>query len=835
MATVACMEDDKVVWQGQELPGTSSYESLRDKWAGTGLFGHVLASSAQALAERSAGKVAPALALAPLHAEPVMRGSACASNKPPPTPAVAPFTKLVSRGVNLVDRINKNAIVYTLAEGGIVLRINKVFVKRVLVLRMHAPNSIILDQDDWPVAVPFHQFARVEERLRSLANNVGVPVFTITHCDMDPASFTHTGVTRDCTTATLEMPAGTGILKISWARASARLTEELIVWSALEAASDNTAVLASCFLRSHPSARKQLRDAATWVMTRASGVFVIVHATSIEGQAIASEAWPELSKTNRAAILLVPSVVVDPISSHGGAAAGYSTALALHQVFGSSEDAHVAFVDANVWPNVSELILPVIREHLAPPRPEMVLSFPRDALSNADEFLSKVQSAYCNSRPYVHSFIGAGAAEAEISEAVEGAIDKVSRLQKILGTAVPPPTFATIEAALPHQAGLRQMPPAQRARKQRRTLLPIGRGAVALADLVEKRLCNQWRIDCSEWQTDCLAVVDFTDTEVLPWFRRAQARAETDDGPWCVHMLALLPAAKAPHTQWETTAAPLAMAMSGDVLDLGLAVCASLESGCKRLLTLLEAISTVRLHDIAFQLRPRPRAGLAFAANQLLENDELLTLAGDTLAFGDVLASFSMWPTACLEATVEVAGLLPATYLQPGLPPDVARAGVSYESCLIASGAAEQKIPSSYGIWHFCTSEETEAALYRRAAGDFEGREAGDFEWQGEEDGPQARLWELAAEIWCPAGETGEGAAAENASEMSSASRGPNEALESSRISSVSGEPSGPTEDAPPRPSETSQPQETPRGSDDVEASGSYGDSDFCSEHSAGE
>ena len=52
------------------------------------------------------------------------------------------------------------------------------------------------------------------------------------------------------------------------------------------------------------------------------------------------------------------------------------------------------------------------------------------------------------------------------------------------------------------------------------------------------------------------------------------------------------------------------MVLSGDVLDLGLVVAASLDSGCAHLLTLLEALASVRLHDVAFQLRPRPRVGM---------------------------------------------------------------------------------------------------------------------------------------------------------------------------------------------------------------------------------
>ena len=84
----------------------------------------------------------------------------------------------------------------------------------VLVLRVHGGSSVILDQDDWPVAVPFNQFPRVVERLRELACKAGVPVFSIVHCNVDPSSFAHTAAVRDLTTATLDMVAGTGTLQV---------------------------------------------------------------------------------------------------------------------------------------------------------------------------------------------------------------------------------------------------------------------------------------------------------------------------------------------------------------------------------------------------------------------------------------------------------------------------------------------------------------------------------------------------------------------------------------------------------------------------------------------
>merc|ERR1712232_512269 len=49
--------------------------------------------------------------------------------------------------------------------------------------------------------------------------------------------------------------------------------------------------------------------------------------------------------------------------------------------------------------------------------------------------------------------------------------------------------------------------------------------------------------------------------------------------------------------------------------------------------------------------------------------------------------------------------------------------------------------------FHLCICERLEAALYRRSAGDFDGRKVGDFRWQGSVDGPEARRWELAGEI----------------------------------------------------------------------------------------
>lgn len=196
------------------------------------------------------------------------------------------------------------------------------------------------------------------------------------------------------------------------------------------------------------------------------------------------------------------------------------------------------------------------------------------------------------------------------------------------------------------------------------------------------------------------------------------------------------------------TAAPLAMLMSGDVLDLGLGIAVSVESGCGRLLSLLEALASVRLHDVAFQVRPRPRVNMCFAANEVVEDSALVSLTSDRIGFGSVLASFSLWvakqaaetelPSSGTSDAVS-GGLLFERYLQPALPADVARSGVGYESCL-------GTVPVGF-TWHICASEETEAAMYRRAAGDFDGRAVGDFEWQGDEDGPEARLWQLATEL----------------------------------------------------------------------------------------
>jgi hypothetical protein len=809
---------------GRKPVSAVQYERLQAKWAGTGIFGQVLV---QALAAQSSGGTPTTAGCHPDEA-----AQSAVMTVPPPS-----FTKLISRDLHFVDRINKNAIVYSLDDTGLVLRVNKVFVKRVLILRIHARTSVVLDQDDWPIAVPSHQFSRIQQRLGALACSAGVPIFTVVHCDVDPAAFTHTAATRDLTSVTLEMLGGTGTLQVSWSRVSTKLVEELTLWPATGVTSDGASILASAFLCSHAVAdlfldqstdqplelklaMKQLRDAAVWAASRAADAFLIVDTGSIEGQAIASVVWPQLRECHRAAILLVSPPPMDGtvMVGHGGAAAGYSTAFTLHQILGNESDdvAPVAFVDASVWPVASQMLLPVLREQLAQDqaRAGRILSIPQVALSHTHSFLTSIQTAYCSSRPYIHSFSGAGVQEAEISEAIEGATGRVHHLEELIVALPPPAHIARIESALPKLKSNAGKPLLnQKGQQLRKTLLPIGNAACLLARMVEEHLGSLWCVESSGWQQNCLVVMDFTDPKALTWLKAAEKeahrRTQSGEGLWCGHMIALVPACRAPHASWETAAEPLAMVMSGDVLELGLGIVVSVDSNQECWLALMEALASVRLHDVAFQLRPRPRVSLGFVAYHALDDHTLLTLTGDIISSGDVLASFSLWPSGRMpddEAnSSRCNGLLLAHFLEPTLPPDIARGGVFYENSL-------QPVCPGAGGWHLCTCESMEASLYRRAAGDFDGRENGEFKWQGSDDGPQAQLWELAAEI------------------SRSSARDDEDAAEAEELGDSSLDGHEHPASLLPRASPCTS---TPRSQEDVaEASGSYDDSGFCSEDS---
>ncbi|CAE8605829.1 unnamed protein product, partial [Polarella glacialis] len=198
-----------------------------------------------------------------------------------------------------------------------------------------------------------------------------------------------------------------------------------------------------------------------------------------------------------------------------------------------------------------------------------------------------------------------------------------------------------------------------------------------------------------------------------------------------------------------------------DPLELGLAVAVPFGGGVdvagldvRDALSVLEALATAPLNAAAFQLRPRPRTPLVLPAMEVLgqpgapERPPVLTANGCPLGHGEVLASYSLWQAEVPERT----RLLDPKFLQ-SLSPSVGRSGTSFPSPAISTAGKA-------GVaWHLVVHESAEAALYRRAAGDFGGRASGAFQWRGPSSGAAASLWALSAELGAVGATSGEGQA----------------------------------------------------------------------------
>lgn len=675
--------------------------------------------------------------------------------------ATASFAFLVSREVSFVSRASgDNVVIVLVGEGALELRVNAVFQKRVSVLRVHCASASLFDQDGWLIAVPRHLYSRVEQKLRVLADRVGIPIFDIAGNLDSRAPYPLDVVSRDVTSATLDMAGGTGKLRVSWARPSGSLEESTEVWSAHCCLSEASGVFAPQVLSACPRASGRLRAVAKWVAARAHLVFAVVDTTSVEGQVTASEIWPGLSTTSRAAILLVPSV--PSAGSHitqGGAAAGYCAALSIHSLSFSysSSPSPWAVVDVGLWPAAAEALLPMLHDQLPDYQAFSPLHFPAEVLAGATAYFSQVRRAYSEGRPYMHALIGAGALEADIREAIEGVAELLERFDK---EQVPlSEALSSLEQALPSLSS----PSALAASVSPKTIVPVGRAGQQLARLAAGRLSStQWRCD-SVKGFEMLCLLDLTDAACVTWLQE-KARSQAENNMPSIHCVGLLPGLTAHRAAWDAAAAALAELTSsgdGNSVELGLAILAPLADGSagasdeEDLLALLDALgsSAVRLCDLAFQLRPRPRSGFCVPARgpPCLSSPggaDLRTLTGASLGAGEVLAVYSFWPIVPSDSGVDrgsqgdekevsATGLLDPSYLKPGLLPEVARAGRPYKpgTCASAQGA-----PS----WHLLAHEGAEAAMYRRAAGDFEGRSSAAFHWRESASGPRARLWDLA-------------------------------------------------------------------------------------------
>jgi len=716
---------------------------LSAKWGGTGLFGELMLS----------GKCASAPSVVP------------------PTPSAPPFARLISRGASLVDRVSREAITFMLADGALEMRVNNVFAKRISVLRIHRPSSHIYDQHDWTVAAPHHQFARLEKKLRALAERAGIPAFQVMASTAYGGAYEHSGATRSFTSVTLEMPSGTGTLCLSWSRPTGDVKEVIEVWSAASAGIKGAQVLAGNSGVASATACSLLRAVAVWIASRASSVFIVVDAASVEGQIVATEVWPVLQPTGRSAIIVVPTVPVSTGNgvSHFGAIASFSAAHVLHKLLivaqgrDCTRPPPLAFVDSGCWPEAAGNLMPLLREQLASSgsaTESQLVCFPSGTLASIHGLLTQLWTAYCDSRPYMHALIGAGGLEADIREALEGATCSLCRLLEDPGALSYSSAGVTLleHTALhrPTQSGLSpllhfELPAAAAPMK---VLVPVGCGAYPLARLAEDQLGGRWRIGVLSDRVECMVLLDLTDTASARWLQCEKDRAEGSASLLSVHVLALLPGTTAGRPEWDDVAAPLATLTSGDALDLGLGLFVSLGDCCAtNVVGLLDALGDLHLHDIAFQLRPRPRASFAIPACARtvgVEGDKLFTTTGSDVLHGDVLASFSLWPaplSSCSGYDVdnhavirepEEARLLDVRFLTPGLPTAIVRAGSAY----VSSG-----LPGGKFSWHLCACETIELEVYRRAAGDFDGRACGEFHWFGGDEGPQAVLWELVAEL----------------------------------------------------------------------------------------
>lgn len=643
---------------------------------------------------------------------------------------------------------------------------NGAFAKRVKILRIHHATACIFDQDGWKAAVPHHAFARLEEKLRGLAERAAVPVFKVSRAargsdrKRDSAACTDTSVT-------LELPGGTGDLRLLWNGPHGEFEEVVSLWPAVRlAARGATVAVSTQVLSASPSAREVLGAVAAWISAKSAAVVLVVDAATVEGQLLASEVWPQLSGILRAAVVVTPVCPTEGQSllpHHGGAAAGYCLAKALHSILPSNEGADssdtpcMALVSTAVWSSTAATLLPVLQEQLTTGRPQseggFLLCLPAGVDSGACRFLEQMRDAYDASRPYVHALIGTGAMEADVQGAFSGAYEAMQRLVQIGDSRPSSPALKLLEDSVASPAASRLEGRWRTAlfTGTQKTLVPVGRAAQLLAELAKECLGEFWAVGALlPEDAECLVVFDLADAACMTWL----AEAEKDGGgELSIHCLALLPDCSAGRLHWDAAAAPLAALAHGDCVELGLALAAPFGTGtAQEIIGLLQALACVNFHTAAFQLRPKPRAGFALpvrwqCCDGKAEPPEgrLETLSGTAAADAGVLASFSLWPTlpAADHRSVAQGFTLSPQLLRPELLPAVACAAAPYEP----RAAADDRMITPPVTWHLCTHEGLEASLYQRAVGDFAGRADAEFRFHSAGDGPQRRLWELACEL----------------------------------------------------------------------------------------
>ena len=312
---------------------------------------------------------------------------------------------------------------------------------------------------------------------------------------------------------TLRMPRGSGELRLSWAWAGPAgeadgeaeeeggLEEVLELWPGARLAAEGASVvLASAALAEGSQARALARAAAAWAATQADVTVAVVDASSVDGQVLATEVWPQLPGAKRVAVLLTP-----PLSA--GAAASFSTALALQPVLAGLEPSHVAVVGERDWARVGKTLAPHLAGALAqrvqaePGSVSSPLEFPAGALADAAALLRHLHEAVEASRPYIHALSGAGALEMDVREALAGAKESLEQLEAATTDADSAylsaylSTYLSADAALPTDAPHPAEAEAPTAGAHaRRRLVPVGRAAAALAQAVAEHLATLWHV-----------------------------------------------------------------------------------------------------------------------------------------------------------------------------------------------------------------------------------------------------------------------------------------------------------------------------------------------------
>jgi len=256
--------------------------------------------------------------------------------------------------------------------------------------------------------------------------------------------------------------------------------------------------------------------------------------------------------------------------------------------------------------------------------------------------------------------------------------------------------------------------------------------------LAEEQLDDLWcRGEALHTQGDAaLLLLDLSDPDALRFLRfAASSSGAVGHAP---HVLALLPGMAAARSAWTSLAEPMAILLGAgeEQADLGLVIATCLGDAegldVRDAILLLEALATAPLTEVAFQLQPFPQTHLVLASFQ--DSSELPCLFGNEVGIGEVTTSFSLWPKTSAPR------LLPAELLKPELPEVVARGGAEYQPSRSSRDSRNSR------VWHLLLNEEREAALLKRAAGDFAGRAQGAFHFR-QRPGPSSELWSLATKL----------------------------------------------------------------------------------------